>query len=132
MTREIKFRAWDKDEERWIDPERIYIGGNGDLLSYGSYDDTGGFDTEIDIQFFTGLKDKDGVEVYEGDILETISVSIRDILDPYPHRRIIAWNEDNARLDFHWIDGNKQTSGQIFCKNNLEKNWKVIGNIYQK
>lgn len=80
---------------------------------------------------FTGLFDKDGKEIYEGDVVVTVSVLIRDVSDPNPHRRIITWNEEEARLDFHWIDGQKQTSGQTFCKKNLENNWQVIGNIHE-
>lgn len=122
--RPIKFRAWNKEkgEMDMHAHNRAYFGSRAENPQ--AFDD-------IFLMQYTGLKDKNGKEIYEGDVLETISVSIRDITDPYPHRRIVAWHEGDGRLDFHWIDGQPQTSGQTFCKNNLTKNWEIIGNIYE-
>jgi hypothetical protein len=63
--REIKFRAWnDEDKTMSYGHEPIY------WLSQGLYD----FDKSLHLMEFTGLKDKIGLEIYEGDIVKENNV----------------------------------------------------------
>ena len=65
--REIRFRAWDKRENNWVDYP-IYIDVNG-VIYWEHYEMGLKEADDIIVMQSAGLVDKNGVEIFEGDIV---------------------------------------------------------------
>jgi len=85
MNREIKFRAWNKDQCRmWMDVQTAYDymagpddANNGESIPATTFGEILRLEDEWIPMQFTGLHDKNGVEIYEGDQIELLNCSPR-------------------------------------------------------
>jgi len=133
--REIKFRAWDKSDHDWYKnnpaPKRMTYFHNPVIFDDGylQFESDGQApigdygEDRFEIMQFTGLKDKNGKEIYEGDIVENKTQIVKEIKDKYiftgkykKTRYVATWNEHWAQWDI--IEGAER--GEL----------EVIGNIY--
>ena len=117
-----RYRAWDSWRKRMSVVDRIYIDTEGVRL----YDDFGEYlrdFRDIELMQSTGLKDKNGKEVFEGDILafetddEVINVNV-------------FWDEEHALFMFESKKYNEQEPLAELVENNIYP-FEIIGNIYE-
>ena len=118
--REIKFRAWHKFEKvmeyfnnPYIPDSDYWDGCKGTRLEMvnGIFNNN---KDEIEWMQFTGLKDDNGKEIYEGDVIEFLNGK----------SQIVEWNDDTC--EFQFSDGSPINNGETYgvCKF-------VIGNIHE-
>lgn len=123
MKRKIKFRFRDKRFKGFLtfSPHPIGLGVHYNGAIYNS-NDFRNIDTST-IQEFTGLKDKNGKEIYEGDIvLDPIST----VLDPISTINSIVTFHDGA----FWIEFKTYQVWREVLKDRIN-NIEVIGNIFE-
>ena len=95
MSRPLKFRVW--DGKRMSYPKTVEIGINGiNGLTSASYQlDDGGYCTSAYVMQFTGRLDKQGKEIYEGDVMEWEPVKNRPRLGVVNYDEVSAsWHLD--------------------------------------
>lgn len=116
--KELKFRVWNNSHNEFIRPDYGLIGFcyplDGRIAALTSSND---ITEDCVIEQYTGLKDKNGKEIYENDIVEYDWYIIGD-KPAYRTKEQVVFDDMGARLD---------TDRIRFCTN-----VEVIGNIHEK
>lgn len=130
--REIKFRVWNTSLKKYIPDHLVHISPDGRFLFGALYFKPDLYKYSPDIlkgenvvEQFTGLKDKNGTEIYEGDIVKY-----------HPHHRGVPYRVYWADKSAKFLIGRDGVIGQSFSDimHNLNTGriaLEVVGNIHE-
>lgn len=130
MQDRFKFRVWDKRKNNYIKDFVFNFINRSPYITVEYFDNEYAYthtfeEDEIIIEQCTGLKNKDGKLIYEGDIV--IKTDINGF--GYPRTRIcrVYWKED-------WLGWVIETEyGDVYALGDYgSDNFEIIGNIHEK
>jgi uncharacterized phage protein (TIGR01671 family) len=113
--RTIKFRAWDKERKEMIQPH------DGDFIKWHA---PSNWKDCYELMQYTGLKDKNGKEIYEGDIVSARLASNTAGFTGYVHYL-------NAQYWVNYIGYESYYQSLIYLHGAEYEPIEVIGNIYE-
>lgn len=127
--RAIKFRAWDKRQKKMREVNALYLAvqmgmapsDRAILVDLHETSRAYQVDRDVDLMQFTGLLDKNGKEIYDGDIVYAAGY--------WDESGVVYWNDKQLQWWVRRCSGGEEPLRSPFASNSVV--FEIIGNIYE-
>lgn len=110
--RDFKFRLWDDNAKRWLSR-----GESVEVAFSQLFPESIKAEANFYLEQYTGFKDQNGREIYEGDIIWLFGIHLE-----------VVWSQDEAKFDL--MNKDFRVGAFVFNKNTVQ-HIEIIGNIHE-
>lgn len=140
MDREIKFRGWNKKNKKWVSGYYLknrslhFVVADEFATPEKTWED---YEVEEDsVGQYVGVKDKNGIEIYEGDMLLSEHYPFKDNGKPN-YYGVVEWIDCNVGFEITTYVAKESNAHGIsdginmgVCSDDLATLYEVVGNVY--
>lgn len=120
MSREIRFRCWNNCLRKYI-PEDELMDSFRECLK----------EKHLYIEQYTGLTDKNGKEICEGDIVNVIGIGIAQVIDSPSGEWMLYYRREPDEINNGFVSVVPKNKPSGLWKTNTTSYIEVIGNIHE-
>lgn len=129
------FRVWDETKKQYDEIHTYFLSQEGTLWSWSTLLDDehlqGLPENLFIVEFDTGLKDKNGKKIHDGDIVNVIGIGIAQVIDSPTGEWMLYYRREPNEINSGFVSVVPKNKPSGLWKTNTTSYIEVIGNIHE-